>query len=306
MRKTCLNEIYNLAKQDERVLFFGSDIGEGTLEQFKKEMPERYFIEGISEANIIGMMSGLAMNGKIPYVNTIAVFLTRRCYEQVMLDAALHKLNIRLIGSGGGLVYAPLGPTHLAFEDIALARAIPNMTIIAPCDSEEMKRLMPQTLNYEGPIYIRLGKGGDPVVSQPDRPFQIGKAITLKKGSDLLIITTGITPKLALEASEILRKEGISPGILHIHTLKPVDKEAILEAAANMKIILTVEEHSIIGGLGSIVAEIISEANFDTPKKFARIALPDKFPEQYGSQNSLMNYYSITTDSIISTVRSLL
>jgi len=306
MRKTCLNEIYNLAKQDERVLFFGSDIGEGTLEQFKKEMPERYFIEGISEANIIGMMSGLAMNGKIPYVNTIAVFLTRRCYEQVMLDAALHKLNIRLIGSGGGLVYAPLGPTHLAFEDIALARAIPNMTIIAPCDSEEMKRLMPQTLNYEGPIYIRLGKGGDPVVSQPDRPFQIGKAITLKKGSDLLIITTGITPKLALEASEILQKKGISPGILHIHTLKPVDKEAILEAAANMKIILTVEEHSIIGGLGSIVAEIISEANFDTPKKFARIALPDKFPEQYGSQNSLMNYYSITTDSIISTVRSLL
>ena len=131
MRKTCLNEIYKLAKQDKRVIFFGSDIASGTLAQFQKEMPDRYFMEGVSEANIIGLMSGLAMNGKIPYLNTIAVFSTRRCYEQILLDAAMHNLKIRIVGSGGGLVYAPLGPTHLAFEDISLMRIIPNMTIIA-------------------------------------------------------------------------------------------------------------------------------------------------------------------------------
>lgn len=306
MRKTCLNEIHKLAKQDKRVLFFGSDIGAGTLEQFKKEMPDRYFMEGVSEANIIGMMSGLAMNGKIPYLNTIAAFLTRRCYEQIFLDAAMHNLKIRLIGSGGGLVYAPLGSTHLAFEDIAILRAIPNMTIVAPCDAEEMKRFMPQTLEYDGPIYIRLGKGGDPIVSSSDKHFEIGKAILMQEGKDILIITTGIGLKLALDASDILEKKGISAGVLHVHTVKPIDKKAILEAGNKVSAIATVEEHSIVGGLGSAVSEIITEAAFSSAKKFSRIALPDVFPEQYGSQQSLMKFYGITTDKIVCTTISLL
>jgi transketolase len=306
MRKTCLNEVYKLAKKDERVVFLGSDIGEGTLENFRQEMPERYLMEGVSEANIIGIMSGLAMNGKIPSLNTIAVFLTRRCYEQILLDAALHRLQIRLIGSGGGLVYAPLGPTHLAFDDIEIMRAIPDMTIIAPCDAEEMKRLMPQTLDYDGPIYIRLGKGGDRIVSSPDRPCNIGKGIRIKEGSDVIVITTGITLKLALDASEILYKEGISAGIIHLHTVKPIDKEMVLESANKAKVIITVEEHILTGGLGSAVAEIIAEACYISAKKFARISLPDKFPEQYGSQDSLMNFYSITTDNIVTKAHSLL
>ena len=143
MRQTCLNMIYELAKDDERILFIGSDLGVGTLDQFREEMPNRFFMEGVSEANLIGVAAGLALEGKIPYVNTISTFITRRCFEQVVLDLCLHNTKVRLIGNGGGLVYAPLGPTHEAIEDIAILRAIPNMTILAPADADEMRRLMP-------------------------------------------------------------------------------------------------------------------------------------------------------------------
>lgn len=306
MRKTCLEEIYQLAKKDDRVLFLGSDIGAGTLDNFKQEMPNRFFMEGVSEAHLIGMMSGLAMNGKIPYLNTIAVFLTRRCYEQILLDAAMHKLPIRLIGSGGGLVYASLGATHLAFDDFALMRVIPNMTIVAPCDAEEMKRLMPQTLDFPGPIYIRMGKGGDPIISSPDQPFEIGKAIALKTGQDVLLVSTGIATKLALDASATLEARGISTGVCHMHTVKPLDTATLLDLAARARVVLTVEEHSIIGGLGAAVAEAIAEANFCEPKKFLRIALPDRFPTEYGSQQSLMNLHGVSTERIIAEAFTLL
>lgn len=306
MRKTSLNEIYKLAKQDDRVLFFGSDIGTGTLSQFQKEMPDRFFMEGISEATIIGMMSGLAMNGKIPYLNAIAVFSTRRCYEQILLDAAMQNLKIRLIGSGGGTVYAPLGPTHMAFEDIALMRAIPNMTVVAPCDAEEMKRLIPHTLEYDGPIYIRMGKGGDPVVSSPDIPFKIGKALLMREGTDALLISTGITLKNALDASDSLGKMGISSEVLHVHTIKPIDIDGILNSLNKVKVVITIEEHSIIGGLGSAVAELLAEALFKERKLFKRIALPDSYPSVYGSQASVMSLFGVTTENIVSSVYKLL
>lgn len=306
MRKTCLNEIYKLAQKDPRILFFGSDLGAGTLAEFQAEMPDRYFMEGVSEANIVGMLSGLAMNGKISYFNTIAVFLTRRCYEQVALDAAMHHLKIRLIGSGGGLVYAPLGPTHLSIEDFALMRAIPNMTIVAPCDAEEMKRLMPQTVDYPGPIYIRLGKGGDPVVSLPNKPFRIGKAIRMREGTDILLVTTGIMLSLALEAAEKLAKTGMGVEILHMHTVKPIDAQALVKSAKKVRAIITIEEHSCIGGLGSAVADILAETNFKTSKKFSKIALPDTFPTHYGSQSSLLAYYGITAKKIVSRAKLLL
>src|SRR5476649_2340275 len=165
MRKTCLDQVYELAKKDPRIFFVGSDLGYETLKQFKNEIPDRFFMEGVSEANLIGISAGMAMEGKIVYANTIATFLSRRCFEQIVLDMALHHVNVRLIANGGGLVYAPLGPTHLAIDDLAILRAVPNMTIIAPCDAQEMKRLMPLTVDHQGPMYIRLAKGGDPIVS---------------------------------------------------------------------------------------------------------------------------------------------
>src|SRR5258708_36284450 len=204
MRKTCLDMVYNLAKEDDRIFFVGSDLGVGTLDQFKHDMPERFLMEGISEANMIGISAGLALEGKIVYVNTIATFITRRSYEQVALDVCLHNVSVRLIGNGGGLVYAPLGPTHEAIEDIAIMRALPRMTIVAVADADEMRRLMPKTVDYPGPIYIRPAKGRDPIFSNDLVPFEIGKALPMREGRNVLIVTTGITLKPALEAATAL------------------------------------------------------------------------------------------------------
>jgi transketolase len=297
--------VYELARHDERIFFIGSDLGVGTLNPFKANMPERFFMEGISEANLVGMAAGMALEGKIVYVNTIATFLTRRCFEQIVLDLCLHNLPVRLIGNGGGLVYAPLGPTHEAIDDMAILRALPHMTIIAAADAEEMRRLMPQTVGYPGPIYIRLGKGGDPVVTDARMAFEIGKAYLMREGSDALIVSTGVTLKPALDAAAALGAQSIAAAVLHVPTVKPLDAATLLAVAAQVPVIVTVEEHTIIGGLGSAVAELVAEADFTAPKRFRRIGIPDVFPDQYGSQASLMAHYGITAERIASLVHSL-
>lgn len=305
MRATCLDMVYELAKEDERIFFIGSDLGVNVLNQFKEEMPERFFMEGISEANVVGMASGLAMEGKIPYINTIATFLTRRCFEQVVLDMCLHNVPVRLIGSGGGFVYAPLGPTHLATDDLAILRTTPNMTIVAPADADEMRRLMPQTVNYPGPMYIRLAKGYDPIVTSDDHAFKIGKAIPMREGGDALIVTTGIGLRVALEAADLLDQKGIDATVLHMHTVKPLDVDAILKYTSQVPVIVALEEHSIIGGLGSAVAETILEADYNTVKRFRRIGIPDEFADEYGSQESLMARYDITAERVMTEVEGL-
>jgi len=305
MRKTCLDMLCRLAEKDDRIIFIGSDLGYGTMERFKAEMPDRFFMEGVSEANVVGMAAGLALEGKIVYVNTIATFITRRCFEQIVLDLCLHNVNVRLIGNGGGLVYAPLGPTHEAIEDIAILRAVPRMTILAPADADEMRRLMPLTVDHRGPIYIRLGKGNDPIVTVDHVPFTIGKGILMRAGTDALLLTTGVTLRLALEAAEHLKEHQISVSVLHLPTIKPLDTEVILEHAGRVPVIVTVEEHTMIGGLGSAVAEVVAEANFQSPKRFKRIGIPDVFPEKYGSQSSLMEHYGISGEAVARTVLGL-
>src|SRR5438132_2382920 len=298
--------VYELAKKDERIVFIGSDLGVGTLDAFRKEMPNRFFMEGVSEMNIVGMASGMALEGRIVYVNTIATFLTRRCFEQVVLDLGLHNVNVRLIANGGGVVYAPLGPTHLAIDDLAIMRAVPNMTIVAPSDAEEMSRLMPQTVEHRGPMYIRLGKGGDPIASSPGKPFRIGKAIQMTAGNDVLLVTTGITLRIALEAADALKQSGVDATVLHMHTVKPLDVDAVLQHAAKAPAIVTIEEHTILGGLGGAVAEVLAEAGFNPARRFRRIGLPDVFPHGYGSQASMMEHNGITTAKTIATVNDLL
>ncbi|OGX34412.1 MAG: transketolase [Omnitrophica WOR_2 bacterium RIFCSPHIGHO2_01_FULL_48_9] len=305
MRQASLDVVYELAKKDKRVFFIGSDLGVGVLQKFKDEMPERFLMEGVSEANIVGLAAGLAMEGKIVYINTIATFLTRRCFEQIVLDLCLHNVNVRLLASGGGLVYTPLGPTHEAIDDIAILRAIPNMTIVAPADAEEMRRVMAQTLDYPGPMYIRFAKGGDPIVTREDIPFKIGKALLYREGSDALVITTGITLQNGLEAAERLAQEGLEITVLHVPTVKPLDKESILKAADRVATVVTIEEHTILGGLGGAVAEILAEANFNPGKKFKRIGIPDVFPKKYGSQASLMKEFKITTDHLVDVLKNL-
>jgi len=299
MRKTCLDCVYELARMDERVVFLGSDLGAGTLDRFKADLPDRFFMEGISEAHLVGMAAGLALEGKIVYFNTIATFITRRCFEQIVLDLCLHRAKVRLIGSGGGLVYAPLGPTHLATEDIAILRTLPGMTILAPADATEMRRLMPVTLDLPGPVYIRLGKGGDPVVTDPAQPFVLGRPYLLRPGGDTLLVSTGTMAQMALDAADRLEAQGLRAGVLHLPTLKPLDTEAVLAHLALARAVVSLEEHTRIGGLGSILAELLAETPFPSPKRFARLGLPDAFAEQYGSQASLLAHMGLSVESVV-------
>src|SRR6202161_1692657 len=243
MRATCQNMVYDLAKRDKRVIFIGSDLSPGLLADMKKEMPERWYMEGITEANVIGMAAGLAMEGYGSYVNTIATFITRRCYEQVAVDLCLHELPGRLIGNGGGLVYAPLGPTHLAIEDIAIMRALPNMTVTAACDAQEMVRLMNCTLDWPQPIYIRLAKGGGPVVCREETGFATGKAIGLVRAlsrRSVVLMATGVMTTNCLAAADLLAKDGHDVSVVHFHTIKPLDEEAVLEFSRDAELVVTV------------------------------------------------------------------
>jgi transketolase len=304
MRQSSLNTVYELAKRDPRVVFIGSDLGPGVLSQFKDEMPERFFMEGVSEAAIIGMAAGMAMDGFIPYINTIATFLTRRCYEQIAVDLCLHKLPVRLLASGGGAVYAPLGPTHMALEDIAIMRALPNMTVCAPVDAPEMTRLVEATLDWPDPVYIRFAKGGDPLVSSAENGFTLGKAISMRSGRDVAIVSTGIMTSRALAAAQLLADEKVDAAVLHVHTVKPLDDEAIRAAASNSELVVTVEEHSKIGGLGSAVSDVLAEAGISTPQ--LRLAFPDEFIGTYGSQDSVLQAAGLDATQIARRVRDCL
>jgi len=306
MRKVCLDWVYQLAKVDDRIIFIGSDLGPGVLNSMKNEMPERFFMEGISEQHVIGMAAGLSMEGFIPYVNTIATFITRRCYEQVALDLCLHDLPVRLIGNGGGVVYAPLGPTHLAVEDIAIMRALPNMTVIVPCDADEMRRFMKKSIDWPHPTSIRLAKGGDAVVSREGHGFEIGKAIVMREPGQGLFVTTGVMTQLALKAATQLETEGIPCGVLHIHTVKPLDTEALNYWLPKVSGVVTVEEHTRIGGLGCAVLEHCSDVIPEHTAKIARIGFPDNFADKYGSQNSLLAHWGITVESLCELMRKQL
>jgi len=303
MRKTCLDGVYKLAQSDPRVVFVGSDLGPGVLAEMQAEMPERFFMEGVSEANVIGVAAGLAMEGFIPYVNTIATFITRRCYEQVALDLCLHNLPVRLIGNGGGVVYAPLGPTHLAVEDIAIMRALPNMTIISPVDKEEMGRFMPSSLDIAGPVYIRLARGGVPIVSRAGDPFTIGRGIEMRPIAPVTFIATGIMTNRALDAAERLADEGIDCGVVHMHTLKPIDTDLILKTGAGANVIVTLDGHTRIVGLGSAVAETLMDAAPSDMPRLIRMGLPDAFATDYGRQDSLIASMGLSLDDIVDTVR---
>jgi len=309
MRVTCQNMVYELAKEDERVIFIGSDLSPGLLSGMKRDMPQRYFMEGVTEANVIGMAAGLAMEGYIPYVNTIATFITRRCYEQVAVDLCLHKLPVRLIGNGGGLVYAPLGPTHLAIDDIAIMRALPHMTVVAVCDAAEMTRFMRQSADWPFPIYIRLAKGGDPVVSRDEQGFRIGEAIVMRRARaprPVVLMATGVMTTNCLAAADRLAESGIEASVLHFHTVKPLDAKAVLDHASGAQAVVTVEEGTTIGGFGSAVTDVLVAHSTKGLPKLIRLGVPDEFPHHYGGQDDLWETYRLMPDQIATAVMTSL
>ena len=307
MRQAVLNSVYKLAKINNKIIYIGSDLGPNVLKDFKKKFPSRFFMEGAAEQHIISMACGMAQEGFIPYVNTIATFLTRRCFEQISLDMGLQKTKIRLIANGGGLVYAPLGPTHLAIDDISIMRTVPNMTILVPADSLEMSKLMNETINYSGPIYIRVAKGGDPIVTNGlYSKFKIGKLYKIGKEKEIIIITTGISLNTALKIRESLNKEGHKIGVVHTPTVKPINQKQLYNFTKNSSIIVTIEEQSIVGGLGGAISEILIEKNLKKLKKFKRIGLPDIFPKGYGRQHNMMQRYNIDYEGCLKTIKNLI
>lgn len=305
MRQTAINAIYELAKRDPRVVFVGSDLGPGVLAAMREEMPERFFMEGVSEQHVIGMAAGLAMEGYVPYINTIATFLTRRCYEQIAIDVCLHDLPVRLLASGGGAVYAPLGPTHMALDDLALMRALPNMTAVAVVDAPEMARVMDASLHWPHPLYVRIAKGGDPIVSAANSgAFQIGRAIEMRSPGTVAMISTGVMTSRAFAAADLLQSEGVCAGVLHVHTVKPLDEAAILSFIGDAQLVVSLEEHSAIGGLGSAICDCLMQRG--VKGRVLRIALPDAFVHVYGSQDDVFDHFRMQPPQIAQRVQEAL
>jgi transketolase len=306
MRKASLNGVYELAKEDSRVIFIGSDLGPGVLDEMKRGMPGRFIMEGVAEQHIVGLAAGLALDGFIPYINTIATFLTRRCFDQIAIDLCLQNLPVRLIGSGGGLVYAPLGSTHLAIEDISLMTSLPNMTVLAPCDAVEMAALMKETIIWDGPIYIRLGKGGDRVITTEHESIKIGRSLLKRIPRDGLFVTTGVMTQVALDACDELNKDGLDCGVLHMHTIKPFDTELLKKWIPKVSAVVAVEEHSKHGGLSSALLDFMADEMPKEINKLERVGINDIFPSGYGSQESMMLQFGLDCISLAKLMKSKL
>jgi len=289
--------------KDKKVVALDADLSESTRSAwFKEKYPDRFFDIGIAEADMIGTAAGLAACGKIVFASTFAVFATGRTYDQIRASVAYNKLNVRIIGSHAGLLTGEDGASHQSLEDISLMRSLPNMTVIQPADFIEAKKAVLASLTYKGPIYLRTGRTKLPVIFNEDHKFRIGLGIVLKKGTDATIFATGTLVHEALKAHEALKEQKINVNIVNIHTIKPIDKELIIKLAKETKAIVTAEDHNIIGGLGSAVAEVLSE---NMPCIIERIGVKDKFGES-GKSEELYEKYGLTAESIIKAVKKVM
>jgi transketolase len=292
-----------LGAEMENVVVLDADLSKSTkTADFAKEYPQRFFNMGIAEANLMGVAAGMAAAGKIPFASTFAVFATGRAFEQIRNSIAYPKLNVKIAATHAGITVGEDGGSHQAIEDIALMRAVPNMTVIVPADGIETALAVKAAAKYEGPVYLRLGRPKVPVLYDEAYDFTIGKGVTLREGKDAAVIATGIMVGKALEAAELLAKEGIFPRVINIHTIKPIDREIILKAAVETGAIVTAEEHSIIGGLGSAVCEVCSE---NAPVPVQRIGIEDVFGES-GAPDELMEKFGLTPQAIVERVKRVI
>lgn len=278
------------------IIVLDADLSKSTKTNvFQKAYPERHFNAGIAEQNLMGVAAGLAAAGKIPFASTFAMFATGRAYEQVRNSICYPKLNVKIAATHAGLTVGEDGATHQANEDIALMRAIPNMTVIVPADAAETRQAVLWAAQYQGPVYLRLGRAGVDDIFGEDYTFEHGKAVQIAEGTDLTIIATGIMVGPAVKAAQELKQLGLSARVLNIHTIKPIDKAAIVKAAQDTGAIVTCEEHNIIGGLGSAVAEVLVENH---PALMERVGVMDTFGES-GTPNALVAKYHLTAADIV-------
>lgn len=291
MRNAFADEVTELAKTDSRVMLLSGDIGNKLFDNFKKVDPRRFLNCGIAEANMIGVAAGIALSGLRPIVYTITPFTTTRCFEQIRVDICYHKAPVIIVGTGSGLSYAELGPTHHSLEDLAILRTLPGMQVIAPCDITEMRFALRAAIKSNRPTYIRIGKKGEPDIHTSNIEFEIGKAITVREGIDVLFIATGTLLPNVLEAADLLYKQGISSQVASFHTIKPLDENYLKNIAPSYKAIVTVEEHGRIGGLGSAVSEFISQLPNHPPH--IRLGTDDEFMHETGSQQYARRRYGL-------------
>jgi len=305
MRTAFIKELFELAKVDERIVLITGDLGFGVVTPFMEQLPCQFLNAGVAEQNMTGMAAGMAMSGKIVFTYSIANFPTMRCLEQVRNDVCYHNANVKVVSIGGGFTYGAMGATHHAVEDLAVMRALPGLTVVAPGDPTEARAATRAIVAYQGPCYLRLGKAGEPVVHESAIDFELGKAIRMREGKDATLISTGGILQNVVRAAQRLAKDGIETRILSMHTVKPLDLEAVLAAARETDAIFTVEEHSILGGLGSAVAEVLAES--DGPKvAFRRIGIPPSFSPHIGSQEYLQECHGLTDEGIAKTVATTL
>jgi transketolase len=305
VRTAFINELFALAKQDDRIVLIVGDLGFGVVTPFMEQLPRQFLNAGVAEQNMTGMAVGMALSGKIALTYSIANFPTLRCLEQVRNDICYHNANVKVVSVGGGFTYGAMGATHHAIEDLAVMRALPGLLVVAPGDPVEARAATRAVIEYSGPCYVRLGKAGEPVVHQSSINFELGKAIHMREGRDATLISIGGILQNTVRAAERLAKKGIETRVLSMHTLKPLDVEAVLAAAQETEAIFTIEEHSILGGLGTAVAEVLAETEgIKAPLK--RIGVPPAFSSHIGTQEYMLQCHGLTDEAIALTVAQTL
>lgn len=292
-----------LGAVNENIVVLEADLSKSTkTNDFKKVYPERFFNMGIAEQNLLGTAAGFAAAGKIPFASSFAVFATGRAYDQIRNSIAYPNLNVKIAATHAGLTVGEDGGSHQMLEDIALMRALPNMTVIVPADGVETKQAVKAAAEYEGPVYIRMGRPKVPVLFGDDYKFEIGKGVVLKEGSDVTLVATGIMVSKAVEAAELLATEGISAAVVNISTIKPLDADLIIAQAQKTGAMVTCEEHNIYGGLGSAVAEVLVE---NCPVPMVRVGVVDKFGES-GLPDELLEKHGLTANNIAAQAKAVI
>lgn len=295
--------LVELGRENQNIVVLDADLAKSTkTADFAKEFPERFFDVGIAEANMIGMAAGLATCGKIPFASTFALFGSLRVADMIRNSVCYPNLNVKIAVTHQGLTLGEDGASHQAVEDIALMRAIPNMTVIVPADATETKKAIHAAANTYGPMYIRMGRPSVPVLFREDYEFEIGKGVQIREGNDVAIIATGVMVHIAVEAAELLAQEGIQARVINMATIKPINEDIIVKAAQETKGIVTAEECNIYGGLGAAVAEVLCEKH---PAKLRRVGVEDTFGES-GTPDELLEKYGLTAENIAAKAKELL
>jgi transketolase len=305
LRNAFAKEITALAQKDQNVVLLSGDIGNRLFDDFKAKCPDRFYNCGVAESNMIGVAAGMGMSGLRPVCYTITPFITYRCMEQIRIDVCYHESPVLIVGTGSGLSYASLGSTHHSCEEMGMLRLLPGLAILAPADELEVRAALKAVLKQDGPVYMRIGKKGEPVVHTREPGLTIGKAIVMREGSEACLLSAGTMLPVVMKAAELLEQYGISTQVVSFHTIKPLDLELLKNAFAKFKLVATIEEHSLLGGLGGSIAEWV----VDQPKVSARLlrfGTRDEFLHETCEQEDAREFFGLTSEAIAAGVRKQL